>query len=122
MSDKERQLSELRKAQREEAEGRISSDSRERLKKIAAKKFQTCFIFALAEFETAFGKELWGHNMPEESLTSEQKANKTRWQQVRTNILNKGHMQARALMAELDLHETIYNGYKVRFLGKDKEE
>lgn len=117
MSTKEKELALLRRKRQEEYRGRIAEDSRNRLKKIACKKFRTCFIFALAEFEKTFGFELWGHNLPENKLTPEQKANQIRWEQVRKNILDKGNTQSRALGMEIDLHRVEFEGYHIDFGG-----
>ena len=108
MSDKEKELSAIRKQQKIDSENRIAYDSRERLKRTSAKKFRTTFIFSISEFETTFGLEVWGHGLPEEELTATQKANRDRWQQVRTNILNNGNTQLRAMEAEIDLHEVKF--------------
>lgn len=118
MSQKEEELIALRRRQKESHRGRITKDSRDRLKKIAHRKFRTCFIFALAEFENTFGLELWGHNLPEDELTPIQKANRIRWEQVRKNILDKGNTQSRALGMEIDLHHVEFEGYQMNFGGK----
>ncbi len=115
---KEEELAALQKIQREARKGRIAEDSKDRLKKIASKKFRTCFIFALAEFENTFGFELWGHGLPEDKITLEQKANRKRWEQVRKNILDKGNTQSRALGMEIDLHKIEFEGYRIQFGGK----
>jgi len=117
MGSKEEELAALRRHQRKLHSGRIAQDSRDRLKKIAHKKFRTCFIAALSEFETTFGFELWGHSLPEEQMTSEQKANRIRWEQVRKNILDKGNTQSRALGMEIDLHKIEFEGYSMEFRG-----
>jgi hypothetical protein len=117
MLGKEKELAELRQQRKGESKGRIAQDSRDRLKKIANKKFRTCYISALAEFESIFGFELWGHSLPDEQLTIEQKANRIRWEQVRKNILDKGNTQARALGMEIDLHKVSFTGYKITLRG-----
>lgn len=117
MSKKEEQLAVLKQVRKEEHRGRIAHDSRNRLKKISHNKFTTCFIFALAEFENTFGVKLWGHNLPEEQITPEQRANKIRWEQVRKNILDKGNVQSRALGMEIDLHRVEFDGYRMDFGG-----
>ena len=94
---------------------------KDRLKRIISKKFQTSFIFSIVEFENVFGPELWGYGKSEEELTSAQKMNRQRWNQVRTNILNKGHAQARAVLAEIDLHDFDYSGYHGIFVMEDKD-
>lgn len=113
MSGKEQELAVLRKQQKLDLEKKIAYDSRERLKRTSTKKFKTSFIFPISEFETAFGLELWGHGLPEDQISSIQKANRKRWQQVRTNILNNGNIQRRAMEAEIDLHEVRFIGYQM---------
>lgn len=119
MSRKEEELAALRRMQKEAYRGRIAKDSQNRLKKIAHKKFRTCFISALSEFENTFGLDLWGHNLPEDKITQKQKANRIRWDQVRKNILDKGNAQSRALGMEIDLHRVEFEGYKMNFGGKN---
>lgn len=121
MSEKEKELAALRRIQKDVRSGRIAHDSRERLKKIAKKKFRTCFISALSEFESMFGVLLWGHGLPEDEITSEQNANRVIWDQVRKNILDKGNAQSRALGMEIDLHHVEFQGYHMSFGGKIDE-
>jgi len=118
MSDTERKLVQLRNASRQESKSRIAHDSKERLKKIATKKFRTCFISALAEFENVFGLDVWGHGLPDGELTPAQLANRQRWEQVRKHILDKGNTQSRALVMEIDLHSINFEGYKFELGGK----
>ncbi|KKN98910.1 hypothetical protein LCGC14_0141550 [marine sediment metagenome] len=117
MSQKEEELALLRQQNNEVKRGRIARDSRDRLKKIAHKKFRTCFISALVEFENTFGLIVWGHNLPEDGITIEQKANRVLWEQVRKNILDKGNTQSRALGMEIDLHSVEFEGYRIEFGG-----
>jgi len=117
MSDKEKKLLAINKAQRKYSINKIAEDSKKRLKLLSTKKFKTCFIFAIAEFEKVFGLDLWGHGLPEDQITVLQKANRDRWQQVRTSILNKGNVQARAMESELDLHDIKFVGYKMHLTG-----
>lgn len=122
MTSKEMELAEVRKHQRENSSGRKRRESKERLKKIVTRKVKTSFIGAISEFEVAFGQILWGHGLPEDELTSIQRANKNKWEQVRTNILNKGNGQIRALAAEMDLHNVEFQGYRISFEGKQRDE
>ncbi|KKN70892.1 hypothetical protein LCGC14_0426830 [marine sediment metagenome] len=117
MSRKEEELAALRRTQKEASKGRIAKDSQNRLKKIAHKKFRTCFIAALSEFEKTFGIEFWGHGLPESKITPEQKTNRVRWNKVRKNILDKGNTQSRALGMEIDLHHVEFEGYRIDFGG-----
>lgn len=100
-----------RKRQQVKAGERHADRSKQRLMKIAEKKFQTTFIFALAEFEKAFGGELFGHGLDQDEIDSVQRHNLKTWQQVRTNILNKGHAQARGLIGEMTLYDIKFTGY-----------
>ncbi len=118
MSKKEEELAAMRQRQKEAQRGRIAKDSQIRLKKIAHKKFRTCFIFALAEFEQTFGIELWGHGLSEDLLTPQQIVNRIRWDKVRKRILDKGNTQSRALGMEIDLHRVEFEGYRMDFGGK----
>ena len=115
MSGKEEELAQLRRQQKELSKNRIEQDTKDRLKRIATKKFRTCFISALSEFENVFGLEVWGHGLSVDQLTPEQKANRIRWDQVRKNILDKGNAQSRALGMEIDLHNIKFEGYHVEF-------
>lgn len=93
--------------------------SKSRLKKILVKKFNTSFIFPIAEFEEHFGKELWGMDLQEEQLTEQQKENRKKWEQVRKNILDKGNAQARASLSEIELYEIKFKGYNLKLGGKN---
>jgi len=96
----------------------IAQKSKQRLKAIANKKFKTCFIFALAEFEKMFGIDIWGYNLSDDQLTPEQRANRDKWYMVRKNILDKGNIQARALIKEIDLHYIKFEGYNISCGGE----
>jgi len=111
MYDKEKELAALRRQQQRESRGRIDRDTKDRLKRIAHKKFRTCFIHAIAEFEEHFGEELWGHNLSENQLTHEHIQNRSIWEQVRKSILDNGNAQSRAIAAEIDLHDVHFSGY-----------
>jgi hypothetical protein len=119
MSEKEKELAALRQEQTILREDRIADDSKGRLKKISNKKFNTCFIFALSEFERTFGLELWGYGLPEGNLNDDHRANRILWDLVRKRILDKGNTQARALGMEIDLHKIEFEGYRMDFGRKD---
>lgn len=93
--------------------------SKKALKNKVDKKFTTCFIFALSEFENVFGKELWGHNMPENELTPSQIANKKRWENLRKNILDNGNKQKRTLISELERFDVQFMGYRLEARRKN---
>jgi len=118
MTRKERELYNLREDNRRRQNSRLSEDSKDRLKKISDKKFRTCFVFAICEFENAFGEQIWGHGLDESQLTEQQKQNREKWAKVRKNILDKGNTQSRALSMEIDLHRVDFMGYRIEFGGK----
>ncbi len=114
MFEKEKELAALKQEQEKLRTGRIAEDSRERLKGISNKKFRTCFIFAISEFERTFGL-LWGHGLPEDKLDENHRANKILWDLVRKRILDKGNTQSRALGMEINLHRVKFEGYRIDF-------
>lgn len=95
----------------------VDEQSKARLKTVVARKFRTCFIFPLSEFETAFG-ELWGHGLKESELNCEQRINRAKWESVRMKILNTGNTQSRAVQAEIDLHHVQFQGYVLELRGE----
>lgn len=121
MSNKEEELAALNNRRRQSASGRMANDSKVRLQHIAAKKFRTCFIAALAEFEATFGETIWGHGLSDDQITQEQMINRDKWDQVRKRILDKGNMQSRSLSREIDLHKVDFEGYRM-VLSKGKRD
>jgi len=93
---------------------------RDRLKKIISTKIQTTMIFPLSQFESAFG-HLWGHGKDDHKLTEEEKMYRSKWNEVRNNILNNGNQQKRNANTELDMHDIIWQGYKTTFIFKGNE-
>jgi hypothetical protein len=96
-------------------------DCRKRLSTIAEKKMQTVFIGALDAIEHAFG-HLWGIDLRDEDRTDEEKEIFELWQELRTEILNNGNNQARALLNEISNHVVQWNRYGATFtiVNKDK--
>jgi len=112
---KSEELAALKRQTEDKSQGRLTSDHKDRLKKIAKRKFNTCFISAISEFEQSFGVLLWGHGLSEEDLSNEQRTNRVLWNQVRKHILDKGNAQARALCSEIDLYDIKFVGYRIDF-------
>lgn len=111
--DQLNRLADLRKQQINESKIYRNGKNRDRFKNICKKKFQTCFIFPLAEFENVFGEKLIGSGLREDELTEEQKFNRVMWNQLRKNILDKGNGQLRAFLSEIELYSIEYVGYKL---------
>lgn len=101
--------------EKENRKSLILQKMKDRFKKIARKKFTTCFIFAISEFEKVWGQDLWGHGLPDDKLSDTQKANKIRWEQVRRDILDKGNSQLRGFESEIDVHNLEFKGYSITF-------
>lgn len=120
MSEKEKELAALKQEQIKLHADRIADDSKVRLKGISRTKFNTCFIYALDQFEKTFGL-LWGHGLPEDKLSDDHKANRILWDLVRKKILDKGNTQARALGMEIDLHSVRFTGYQMQLKGDSNE-
>jgi len=117
--DQLNRLAGLRKQQLDDSKMNRNEKNKDRFKNICKKKFQTCFIFPLAEFEDAFGEKLLGKGLQENELTEEQKLNKIKWNQLRKNILDKGNAQLRAFLSEIELYTIEFKGYRVTFTGEN---
>jgi|TARA_Y100000361_G_C10873108_1_gene195228 hypothetical protein len=85
--------------------------SKDRLLKISKKKVQTTMIGALSTIERVFGF-LWGHGSQEE-LTPEQEHMKELFDEVRSEILDRGNNQSRNLEAEFANYEINWLRYQM---------
>jgi len=118
--DQLNRLADLRKIQINDSKMNRDKKNKDRFKNICRKKFQTCFIFPIAEFEETFGKELWGNGLQDNELTEKQKLNKIKWDRLRKNVLDKGNSQLRAFISEIELYLIEYIGYKLTFRTEEK--
>lgn len=65
------------------------------------KRFQTTYIYALAQTEKAFG-HLWGEDVPEDTeLTPAQEFNLVKFEELRKQILDQGNKQFRRAIEEV---------------------
>ncbi len=85
--------------------------SKERLLRVSKKKIQTTMIGALSTVEKHFGF-LWGHESPD-ALTPEQEHMKELYDQVRSEILDRGNNQGRNLETEFMNYEINYLKYQI---------
>ena len=85
--------------------------SKERLLKISKKKIQTTMIGALSTVEKHFGF-LWGHESSE-PLSPEQEHLKEIYNEVRSEILDRGNNQARNLETEFAAYDINWLRYKI---------
>ena len=90
---------------------KFNDNSKERLLKIARKKTETTMIGALSSIENHFGF-LWGHTEGEE-LTPEQQHLKAIYDEVRSEILDKGNNQIRNLESEFSYYEIKWLRYQM---------
>tara|TARA_R100000152_G_C6753943_1_gene177689 strand:+ start:800 stop:1201 length:402 start_codon:yes stop_codon:yes gene_type:complete len=96
---------------------RYKEVSKDRLLKISKKKIQTTMIGALSTIEKHFGF-LWGHESGE-ALTPEQEHVKQLFDEVRSEILDRGNNQARNLEAEFNNYEINWLRYQITLPVKD---
>lgn len=112
-NDRLRRVSQQRK-QGEDivSEQRYVVASRQRLMKILQKKITTSFIGALAKMESFVGTSLWGHGKPESECNANELAWRELWNECRTEILNNGNNQIRAVESELSQYDVKWNRYR----------
>lgn len=86
----------------------LEQRSKLRLKKDVKKKIETTMIGALASIEKFFGS-FWGHN--EESKTPEHAAIKEVYEELRSEILDKGNMQIKNSELDIENYDVTWNKY-----------
>jgi len=99
------------KKYKEERDSRYKNSSNDRLLKIARKKIQTTMIGALSSIENNFGF-LWNAENASD-ITDEQQHMKDIFDQVRSEILDRGNNQARNLEAEMSQYEVKWLKYNI---------
>ena len=103
-------------------EDRYKEVSKDALFKASKKKIQTTMIGALSTIEEHFGF-LWGFELPEDQLTPEQKHVKSRFEDVRAKILDRGNAQIRSLESEFVNYEISKKKYFINLpMAKPKGE
>lgn len=89
-------------------EEKYRADSKTRLATILKKKIQTTMIGALSSIEEHLGY-LWG--MDKDKLTPKEQEMFDLYQRVRSEILDKGNIQARNLDAEINQYDIKWLRY-----------
>ncbi len=109
----------IRKSEKYKADktSKYKEVSKDRLLKISKKKIQTTMIGALSTMEKHLGF-LWGHENTEE-LTPEQEHLKEVYEEVRSEILDRGNNQARNLEAEFANYEINWLRYQINLPVKE---
>lgn len=121
MDDKYADLIREKNDYRQKREEKYKLDSKERLAKIIKKKIQTTMIGALSSIEEHFGF-LWGQEDPSQQLTEEQNIMKELFQEIRSEVLDKGNAQARNIDAELAQYDVEWKRYSLKLPVKPREE
>lgn len=85
--------------------------SKTRLKKEIKKKIQTTMIGSLSSIEKYFGF-LWGEESDDE-LTKDQIRMRDIFEDMRTEILDKGNIQIRNADAEIESYDVTWNKYQM---------
>lgn len=89
----------------------VNERSKNRLKKEAKKKIQTTMIGAISSVEKYFGF-LWGEGS-EEELTKDQSYMRDIFEELRTEILDKGNTQIRNLDGEIENYQVTWEKYHI---------
>jgi len=113
------QASRFIKDAKKNSQRKYETNSKKRLMNNVAKKLQTTMIGALAQFEKQFG-ELWGIDEDIGNLTPEQQFYRSKWESVRTEVLNNGNNQIRAAMDELSQYTITWNRFQTSFIVKGR--
>jgi|TARA_R100000008_G_C3513187_1_gene129926 hypothetical protein len=88
----------------------LEQRSKIRLKKDIKKKIETTMIGALASVEKYFGS-LWGFDAP--NPTQEQAQMKEVFEELRSEILDKGNAQIRNAESEVENYDVTWNKYHI---------
>lgn len=110
-------MNEYKKIAANDHDDKYLKSSSDRLMKIIETKVRTSFIGAISQFEELIGKELWGHGKPTEKCDEDELYWRKVWDRVRTNILNNGNAQLRALQSEVGYYEIKWNRYQLKGRG-----
>jgi hypothetical protein len=89
----------------------LNERSKTRLKKEIKKRIQTTMIGSLTSVEKYFGF-LWGENS-ESELTKEQMRMREIFEEMRTEILDKGNSQIRNSDSEIENYEVVWTKYHI---------
>lgn len=119
MDESLKKMVENRKNYKEARKDKYKLDSKDRLSKILKKKIQTTMIGALSSIEQHLSF-LWES---ESISTEDKKAMKVIYEQIRSEILDKGNNQARNIDAELAQYNIEWLRYEVSIpvINKGKE-
>lgn len=89
----------------------VNERSKTKLKKEVKKRIQTTMIGAISSIEKYFGF-LWGEESDNE-LTKDQERMRDIFEDMRTEILDKGNSQLRNVDAEIENYDVTWNKYHI---------
>lgn len=112
MYDELQKVVNQRKGEGEALQKAQQESSRQRLLTILRKKLKTSFIGSIAEFEKFFGA-LWGHGKLPEELTQQERGFRDLWEECRTEVLDNGNDQIRAVEDEISQYSIMWNRHKL---------
>ena len=81
-------------------------------------KIKTTMIGALDSFEKGFGY-LWGHTKHIDELNPEELEMRDLWDEIRTEILDRGNGQIRGAQDEISQYTLKWNKYNTEFIIRD---
>ncbi len=142
------QQKKLQEAARKANAERSAANAKRKLEGVIRKKFETSIIGGISRIEEHLG-HLWGHDEPEGAIeadiidlegltdeeaeaaraqaeahakakTEERLAYRQLWDILRTEILNNGNNQLRAVQEELGRYTLAYEGYQLKMPIKPK--
>lgn len=101
----------------------IRERSKERLKKEAKKRIQTTMIGSLSSIEKYFSEHLGSYDT---QRTPEQDKMRELYEELRTEILDRGNNQIRIIESEIDTYDVRWNKYHMDlplspFTGKNRK-
>ncbi len=99
-------------------EKHTEANSKRQLIRHVSTKIKTTMIGALDSFEKGFGY-LWGHTKELEELTPEESEMRELWEEIRTEVLDKGNGQLRGAQDEISQYTLKWNKFHTEFLIKD---
>lgn len=109
--ERSRQLAEEQRARRAETRRHKSKQS---LKDLMKQRCTTIFIGGLDSIEQKIGY-LWGQGKPFDTLTEREKLFNQLWKELRKEILDKGNLQVKLAMRQIDLFEVELLDYEVNY-------
>lgn len=102
------------------SEENYRQQSKRRLQKIIETKITTTMIGAISAIEQKFGF-LWGQGKPTDELTSKELDMLALKDELRTEILNNGNNQKRAVVAEINQYDIEWKRYHMDLHVKERD-